>query len=79
MTISMPTADIVPGNAETIYMAWNKKTNSGRYFAIVKGNKKNTRDAVEVIDNKPNFLGEAPDEGTEISWLMDKLNEGSEA
>lgn len=79
VTISMPTADIVPGNAETIYMAWNKKTNSGRYFAIVKGNKKNTRDAVEVIDNKPNFLGEAPDEGTEINWLMDKLNEGSEA
>lgn len=80
VTVTMPTSDIVPGLAETIYMAWNKKTNSGRYFAIVMGNKKNTREAIEIVGTeKPKFLGEAPVEGTEINWLIEKLNEGSEA
>ncbi|MCQ2493816.1 MAG: SseB family protein [Lachnospiraceae bacterium] len=80
VTITMPANDRAPGLAEFIYMAWNKETNTGRYFSIVNGTKKKSREVLEIVDGeKPKFLGEAPTEGTEINWLIEKLNEGSEA
>lgn len=76
ITITMPTRDIQPGIAESIYVVWDGDTKKGRYFAIVAGKKKDTRDIIEVgEDGKPVVLGEAPDEGTELNWVMNKISE----
>lgn len=76
VTITMPTRNMAPGIAETVYMVWDKDTNKGRYFAIVAGRKKDSRDIIEVgEDGKPVVLGAAPDEGTELNWIMNKIAE----
>ncbi len=75
VTITMPTRDIVAGIAESIYIAWNKESKKGRYFLIVKGKEKDTRDAIEISaeGGKPVALGTAPTEGTELNWVLGKL------
>jgi len=88
VTINMPKRDAGAAIAEVIYLSWDKETKEGRYFAIVGGKKKGTREVVEIVKKAkavkgpehlaPKFIGEAPAEGTEISWLMNMLENGDE-
>lgn len=79
ITITMPKSFVRPGVAEIIYMVWNRKTNKGRYIAFIHGKGKD-RSVLEISkDGKAITLGEAPEEGTEINWLLEQINGKGEA
>lgn len=79
VSIAMPKRDMQSGIAETIFLSWNKVTKEGHYYAIVGGAAKTDRDILEVAQTgESKYIGEAPEEGTEINWLMSRLEGHSE-
>lgn len=74
--ITMPARNMDAGMAETIYIAWDKEASKGRYFILARGKKAGEREMHEVNEARRSvMLGAAPVEGTELNWIISKLNE----
>ncbi len=74
--ISMPSANLCPGIAKAIFIAWNPKEEKMRYFGILKG-RKGEADVLMEIESDGRALnhGDAPDEGSELSRIIDVASE----
>ncbi len=79
-TLTMPKRVTGPGLSDTIYLAWNKETGEGNYILFANAKDMKSREVFKIgKDLKPVSLGEAPEEGTEINWIIGKINGDSEA
>lgn len=75
--IDMPEVNLKVGTCEFVMMAAERGKETGRFFAVVKdmdADKNEKRTIVEITpDNKGTRISDAPEEGTEINWLIDYI------
>lgn len=76
--VDMPYNNSKLGTAEFVMMVAVKDTDNYRFFAVVKepgeDEKSVKRSIVEITaDNKSTRISDAPEEGTEINWLMEYI------
>lgn len=76
--ITMPKKNLVPQTCPSVIFAWNQKLKKVWYYAIVLSAKEELARLFEVHENGKNTdLGEAPAEGSELSAIMDLIQEKS--
>lgn len=72
VSIDLPSKKLQAGMCYKIYLTWDQEKDEFHFFAMQKV--KDGRNFVEVNpDGKFNKLGDAPEEGTELSAVMDYL------
>jgi hypothetical protein len=70
--VDMPTRDMGVGLCSKVYVVWNPKEQTGRYFTIEKGQEDNLLGEIDSKLGRTDW-GSAPVEGAEISRLIELL------
>lgn len=79
MRLTMPEKASAPGTCSMVLVSWNPEKEKLRYFGLVRGNAGQGIRVMEAMeDGKKQDLGEAPDEGSELQFLIQVNEENPE-
>ena len=73
--ITMPTSNLYPGNAVTLFITWNPEEKTACYFGVLKGRNGEFDKLMEMTaDGQGIDHGDAPSEGSELQLIIDLVN-----
>lgn len=74
--ITMPEEKLYPGTAITLFVTWNPVESKAGYYGILRGSKGERNKLMEITsEGKAVDHGDAPDEGSELSSIIDIASE----